>query len=181
MDADKVTELPWETQQTREIINLEGGRKKIILALAVIVAPNVILTAVLLGLILHNQVPQTYSQLPGVPDPLARESSAFLVDFSATKLLTAASWTSTLTSLLPSFAMLLVSFPIAHTIMNASKDKRTDDLPTPYQLSMLLGVLSGSIASLWNWFKYRSWEKRERVNGIAKTSITWLVIVSVLG
>jgi hypothetical protein len=76
---------------------------------------------------------------------------------------------------------LLVSFPIAHTIMNASKDKRTDDLPTPYQLSMLLGVLSGSIASLWNWFKYRSWEKRERVNGIAKTSITWLVIVSVLG
>ncbi|PMD22228.1 hypothetical protein NA56DRAFT_702582 [Hyaloscypha hepaticicola] len=181
MDADKVTELPWETQQTREIINLEGGKKKIILALAVIVAPNVILTAVLLGLILHNQVPQTYSQLPSVPDPPARESSAFLVDFSATRLLTVASWTSTLTSLLPSFAMLLVSFPVAYSIMNASKDKSTDDLPTPYQLSMLLGVLSGSIASLWNWFKYRSWEKRERVNGITKRSITWLVIVSVLG
>ena len=61
MDADKVTELPWETQQTREIINLEGGRKKIILALAVIVAPNVILTTVLLGLILYNQVLRTYS------------------------------------------------------------------------------------------------------------------------
>jgi hypothetical protein len=181
MDANKVTELPWETQRTREIINLEGGKKKIILALAVIVAPNVILTAVLLGLILHNQVPQTYSQLPGVPDPLARESSAFLVDFSATRLLTVASWASTLTSLLPSFAMLLVSFPVAYTIMNASKDKKTDDLPTPYQLSMLLGVLGGSIASLWSWFKYQGWEKRERVNGIAKRSITWLVIVSVLG
>jgi hypothetical protein len=181
MDADKVTELPWETRQTREIINLEGGKKNILLALAIIVTPNVILTAVILGLVFHYQVPQTYSQLPGVPDPLARESSAFLIDFSATKLLTVASWTSTLTSLLPSFAMLLVSFPVAHTIMNASKDNNTDDLPTPYQLSMLLGVLSGSIASLWNWIKYRSWEKRERVNGIAKRSITWLVLVSVLG
>jgi hypothetical protein len=181
MNADKVTELLWETRQTREIVNLKGGKKAILLALAVIVVPNVILTAILLGPILYNQVSQTYSQLPGVPDPLARESSAFLVDFSATRLLTVASWTSTLTSLLPSFAMVLVSFPVARTIMNASKDKNTDDLPTPYQLSMLLSVLSGSIGSLWDWFKYRGWEKRERVNGIARGSIIWLLFVLVLG
>jgi hypothetical protein len=65
--------------------------------------------------------------------------------------------------------------------LNASKEKNTDDLPTPYQLSMLLSVLSGSIGSLWNWFNYRGWKKRERVNGVAKGSITWLVFVSVLG
>jgi hypothetical protein len=57
MDADKVTELPWETRQAHEIVNLEGGKKEILLALAVIVVPNVILTAVLLGIILHNQIP----------------------------------------------------------------------------------------------------------------------------
>jgi len=176
MDASNGNELP-----PREIIDLQGGKKDILFSVAVIVVPMVILTALLLGLIIQNQVPQTYSALPGVPDPLAREPSAFLVDFSATRLLTVASWTSTVSSLLPSFVMVLVSYPVARTILNASKEKNTDDLPTPYQLSMLLGVLSGSIGSLWNWFKYRGWKKRERVNGVAKGSITWLVFVSVLG
>jgi hypothetical protein len=161
--------------------DLQGGKNDILLSLAVIVIPMVILTAVLLGLIAYNQVPQTYSALPGIPDPLARESSAFLVDFSATRLLAVASWMSTVSSLLPSFAMLLFSYRVARTILNASKEKNTDNLPTPYQLSMLLDVLSGSIGSLWSWFKYRGWNKRERVNGVAKGSIVWLVFVSVLG
>ncbi|KAN0095511.1 hypothetical protein V8E51_016222 [Hyaloscypha variabilis] len=179
MNTNKINaQPPWGVRTPG---NLEGGKKDILLSLAIIFVPNVILTAVLLGLVFHYQVPQTYSVLPGVPNPLARESSAYLIDFSATKLLTVASWTSTLSSLLPSFAMVLVSFPVARSILNASKAKRTDDLPTPYQLSMLLGVLSGSVGSLLAWFKYRSWKKRELVNGIAKTSITWLVFISLLG
>jgi hypothetical protein len=176
MSSNSAIRLP-----PRETTNLQGGKKDILFSVAVIVVPNVILTAVLLGLIIHNQVPQTYSELPGVPDPLARETSAFLVDFSATRLLTVASWASTVAALLPSFVMVLVSYPVARNILNASKEKNTDDLPTPYQLSMLLSVLSGSIGSLWNWFKYRGWKKRELVNGVAKSSITWLVFVSVLG
>ncbi|KAH8750642.1 hypothetical protein BGZ57DRAFT_967313 [Hyaloscypha finlandica] len=166
---------------TQMSINPQGAKKDILLSLAIIFVPNLILTAVLLGLVFHYQVPQTHSELPGVSDPLAREPSAYLVDFSATKLLTVASWTSTLSSLLPSFAMALVSFPVARKIANASKNKRTDDLPTPYQLSMLLGVLSGSVGSLWAWFKYRNWKKRELVNDTAKKTITWLVFVSLLG
>jgi len=43
----------------RERINLQGAKKDILLSLAVIVIPMVLLTAVLLGLIAHNQVPQT--------------------------------------------------------------------------------------------------------------------------
>jgi hypothetical protein len=65
--------------------------------------------------------------------------------------------------------------------LNASKEKNTDNLLTPYQLSMLLGVLSGSVGSLWSWFKYRRWNKRERVTRVAQCSIIWLVFVSVLG
>jgi hypothetical protein len=165
----------------RERTNLQGGTKDIVLSLAVIVIPMVLLTAVLLGLIAHNQVPQTYSALPGVPDPLARESSAFLLDFSATRLLTVASWTSTVSSLMPSFAMLLFSYPVSRTILNASKERTTDNLLTPYQLSMLLGVLSGSIGSLWSWLKYRGWKNRDRISGIAKGPIIWLAFVSSLG
>jgi ABC-type spermidine/putrescine transport system permease subunit I len=135
---------------TQMSLNLQGAKKDILLSLAIIFVPNLILTAVLLGLVFHYQVPQTHSELPGVPDPLARESSAYLVDFSATKLLTVASWTSTLSSLLPSFAMALVSFPVARKIANASKNKRTDDLPTPYQhaarrIIWLRGIIVGLV------------------------------------
>jgi H+/Cl- antiporter ClcA len=92
-----------------------------------------------------------------------------------------ASWTSTVSSLLPSFAMVLFSYPVARTILNASKQRNTTHLLTPYQLSMLLGAFSGSIGSLWAWFKYRGWNKREHVNSIAKGSIMLLVFVSLLG
>jgi hypothetical protein len=165
----------------QRLVNLQGGRKDILLSLAIIFVPNLILTAILLGLVFHYQVPRSYSELPDIPDPLARESSAYLIDFSATKLLTVASWTSTLSSLLPSFVMVLVSYPVARTLLDASKDKKTDDLPTPYQLSMLLGVLNSSSGSLWNWLIYRRRKKRELVNAVAKNSITWLVIISVIG
>jgi hypothetical protein len=70
---------------------LQGSKKDIFLSLAVISVPMVILAAVILGIIAHNQVPQTYSALPSIPNPVATESTAFLVDFSATRLLTVAS------------------------------------------------------------------------------------------
>ena len=181
MSSKNTNNLARKPLAPRETINLQGARKDILLSLAIIFVPNVILTAILLGLVFHYQVPQTYFELPGVPEPLARESSAYLINFSATKLLTVASWTSTLSSLLPSFVMVLVSYPIARTILDASKDKKTDDLPTPYQLSMLLGTLNGTFGSLWNWLMYRRRKKRELINGVAKNSITWLVIVSVIG
>ena len=154
MSSKNTNNLARKPLAPRETINLQGARKDILLSLAIIFVPNVILNAILLGLVFHYQVPQTYFELPGVPEPLARESSAYLINFSATKLLTVASWTSTLSSLLPSFVMVLVSYPIARTILDASKDKKTDDLPTPYQLSMLLGTLNGTFGSLWNWLMY---------------------------
>ena len=45
--------------------NLQGAISDILASLAVIVIPAILLTAVLLGLIAHNQVRQTYSALPG--------------------------------------------------------------------------------------------------------------------
>jgi hypothetical protein len=77
--------------------------------------------------------------------------------------------------------MLLFSYPVARIILNASQERKTDELPTPYQLSMLLGVLSGSIGSLWSWFKYGRWAKWEGINVVAKNSIICLVFVSMLG
>jgi hypothetical protein len=154
MSANNTNNLARKPLASRGTINLQEARKEILLSLAIIFVPNLIFTAILLGLVFHYQVPQTYFELPGVPEQVARESSAYLINFSATKLLTVASWTSTLSSLLPSFVMVLVSYPVARTLLDASKDKKTDNLPTPYQLSMLLGTLNGTFGSLWNWLMY---------------------------
>ena len=165
----------------RERQNLQGAISDILLSLAVITIPAVLLTAVLLGLITHNQVRQTYSALPGVPDPQTTESTALLVNFSATRLLTVASWISTVSSLLPSFVMTLLSYPVARSILNASQKRNRAKLPTPYQLNMLLSVLNGSVGSLWSWAKYQRWKRREPINSASKYSIIGLVFVTVLG
>ncbi|PMD35074.1 hypothetical protein L207DRAFT_588563 [Hyaloscypha variabilis F] len=154
MSASNTNNLARKPLASRGTINRQEARKEILLSLAIIFVPNLIFTAILLGLVSHYQVPPTYFELPGVPEPVVRESSAYLINFSATKLLTVASWTSTLSSLLPSFVMVLVSYPVACTLLDASKDKKTDNLPTPYQLSMLLGTLNGTFGSLWNWLMY---------------------------
>ena len=176
MDAATNSRYP-----SRERQNLQGAISDILTSLAVIMIPAVLLTAVLLGLITHNQVQQTYSALPGVPNPQATDSTALFVEFSATRLLTVASWISTMSSLLPSFAMTLLSYPVAKSILNASRNRSRAKLPTPYQLSMLLGVLNGSVGSLWSWVKYRGWKRREPVNSAAIYSIIGLVLVTVLG
>lgn len=166
---------------SRERQNLQGAISDILTSLAVIVIPAVLLTAVLLGLITHNQVQQTYSALLGVPNPQATDSTALFVDFSATRLLTVASWISTVSSLLPSFAMTLLSYPVARSILDASRNRSRAKLPTPYQLSMLLGVLNGSVRSLWSWVEYRRWKRREPVDSATKYSIIGLVFVTMLG
>jgi hypothetical protein len=125
---------------TMERQNLHGASSDILLSLAVITIPITILSALLLGLISQNQLHQTYSALPGVPDPQATDSSALLVNFSASRLLTVASLIFTVSSLLPSFVMTLLSYPIARHILKASAEEKRTELPTPYQLSLQLGV-----------------------------------------
>lgn len=148
------------------------------IACAVITLPMVILSAILLGLVFHNEVDQ--SSIVSVQPPRDNRA-AYLVNFSSTRLITVASWTSTVAPLLPVFVMTLLSFPAAQYVFKSSQQRQTTRLPTPYQLSLYVNLISGSLGSLWQWALYRSRKQRERQPPVIRTTVVGLVIALLIG
>lgn len=161
--------------------NLQGAIPDVLIALSLVSLPMILLTGILLGLVFYYEIKPSRFNLPGVPDPYNTDATAFLVDFSATKLVTVASWTSSTTSLLPPFAMVLLSYPVARSISEASQRGNKDELPSPYQFGLLLELLGGNVGSLWSWIRYRRWRTKERTTSSLRVSFYGLVFVTVLG
>jgi hypothetical protein len=131
-----------------------GGRSKdILFAFGVLTVPMLIFSALLLGLIyhfriVHNSFVSSNLRFNAGYD----ESNVIYVRLSATTLTTIASWSSTLAPILVGCAVTLISYPVARGILLAGQDNKPKDLPTPYQLSLMLRMLAnGSPASLWHW------------------------------
>ncbi|KIX94064.1 uncharacterized protein Z520_10090 [Fonsecaea multimorphosa CBS 102226] len=140
---------------------LQGGIAEVLIACAAIALPMICLSLALLGLIFANQVPPAHSlfqddqaraALPLLTDP----GNAYLVNFSATQLITIASWASSVAPHLPTYLMTLCSYPLARKLLRSSHQDAVDKLPTPYQLTILLELRNGSLKSLWNYFRYSS-------------------------
>ena len=141
----------------------------IALACAAISLPMIALSGVLLGLIFAYQVAPN-------SDP-----GAYLVDFSATRLITIASWSSSVAPFLPGFVMTLLSFPAARHLQKSSEWERSASLPTPYQLNLYLQLLSGGVGALWQWMKYLFWRKREKQVPIIVRLVLGLIFATLIG
>jgi hypothetical protein len=168
-------------QRSKGELNLTGAYAEILMALGIITIPMLVLSLLLLCLIYHYQVKQSPSNLLGPASQTAPDSDAFLINFSATRLITVASWSSTCAPMLPTFAMTLISYPTARRILASSQRREVAKLPTPYQLSLLLGLFTGSLGSLWDWVKYRTWRRRERLVASVSGSVIGLLAVTFLG
>lgn len=137
-------------------VRMKGSNREILLAFAVMTVPMIAFSALLLGLIERYRI----SQNAFVSDKLSfdshnRDSSAIFVNISATTLITIASWSSTLAPLLIASALTLASYPVSRKILLASQNEDTKSLPTPYQFTLLLRMVSNSSPStLWYWAKY---------------------------
>lgn len=146
-----------------------GGRiKEILLAFAVMTIPMLAFSGVLLGLVYSFRVTRN----PFVSNNLAfdteqDDSKAYFVEISATTLITVASWSSTVAPVLVGFAITLISYTVAKGILAASEAQNASQLPTPYQLSLLLRILSsGSASGLWHWLKYTvGWNGKRESQG----------------
>ena len=162
---------------------ITGAYREILLACTIITLPMITLSGLLLGLILRNQVSRnsSISKDLNIPQAVDSDNAAYLVKFSATRLITIASWTSSVAPLLPTFIMTLLSYPAAHRIMSSSQINRTSSLPTPYQLNLMLGLLSGSFGSLWHWIKYALWRQREKQASVVSTLMFGLTVATLLG
>jgi hypothetical protein len=125
-------------------VRMCGRSKDILFAFGVLTVPMLIFSALLLGLIyhfriVHNSFVSSNLRLNTTHD----ESNVIYVRLSATTLTTIASWSSTVAPILVGCAVTLISYPVARGILLAGQDNKPKDLPTPYQLSLMLRMLAG--------------------------------------
>lgn len=100
----------------------------------------------------------------GVSD--IKSSDAFLVDISVTLILTISSWCATVVILIPGLLMTIFSYNVALRWTRHGYQNQTEQLPSPYQFSALIHLLSyGGLASLWRFVQMR-WETRKLAQGI---------------
>lgn len=169
-----------DAQKTRP--GMSGAKGDIYLALACILIPMLGLSGLVIGLVFGYQVERNHD--PNSPlaltQPSDTDNSAYYVHINSTTFATIASWSSTVAPLLVMAAMSLTAFPVARKLRDRSSTDSTD-LPTPFQLSLLLESLTGSIVSLWRLIRYRRWEHRQPVASLVRSSFVILVVATFVG
>lgn len=149
---------------------LEGAIEDITLALLTLTLPMFTLTGVFLGLVYTNKVDNP----PG-------DSSAYYIDYSATRLATVSSWTSTATSLIFPFSATLLAYPIARSFYQRSSAPDPHQLPTPYQLSIMIGLLGGGLGAMWTHMRYFFWKGRPRIPPVVSLAAVGVILFFVVG
>ncbi|THV71581.1 hypothetical protein D6D28_04326 [Aureobasidium pullulans] len=142
-------------------------------------------SAVLLGLVFYYRISHTSSTsntftLSGNKG----ETGVFYVRLNATYLIFIASWSSSLAPILTACAVALGSYPVARKCLKVARLDQPDQLFTPYQLALTLGMTNGAgIGSLWNWLKYLyGWRSKRQTQAGALVSIAALLVsVTFLG
>ncbi|CAI0653324.1 unnamed protein product [Colletotrichum noveboracense] len=102
-------------------------------------------SAVLLGILIKNWIETVDSTSD---DAVAL--GYYIVDFAAARLIFVSSWSSSVAPWLASIMMGLYLFRTAKGLLKRSSTNEMSRLPTPYQLVLLIGLSTGSLAHLWN-------------------------------
>jgi hypothetical protein len=161
-----------------QVQSIGGSTLDIVWALTCLSLPMLVLTAIFLGLVYGYEIssnPDASTDLLGRISSIS-DGSAYYVDYSATRLATVSSWTSTAISFTTTFIMVLVSYPLAKNFMRRSKSGVIDSLPTAYQFNLIIGLLQGGLGPLWEWFRYSVWKGRSK-----QTGLLWIALVTAVG
>ena len=147
----------------------KSARTLILLAFAAVVIPICGIVIALLVVISTHRVDRATGNgifpFNGSDQPCS--APAYLVDFSATTLVIPGTWTSTIANLVAGFLMFLLSFWLARAIKGRSLHHR-NQLPTPKQLSLFIGVVGGGVGPLWDWCLYTFGWRKQRVRRMSK-------------
>jgi hypothetical protein len=190
---------PWEEHSH----GIRGAIWEILMLASIIVLTMSVLSGVLLWAIYKHRLDSTRNTIGGLSttDPfsgfnmsgfLHPETNVIWVNFSATQIVTIASWTSTAAPVLVGFLLSLLGYPIAKSFLENSRKQNARNLPTPLQLNLLITVVgSANVNALWQWFQYRCWnmsnvshEHRKQKHGqagILGIALMGLSVASLLG
>ena len=177
----KFYEYPHNGQVTRG--GIKGGFRNICFTGTAVALPLVVLSIALVALVKVKEVqPNAPSVLFTVPSQA--DASVYFVNISAPTFLTIASWSSSVAQAVTALAITLLSFPVARMIKRSSLYYQDHELPTPFQLSLILGFLqTGGFGALWSWLKYQfGWQgRRVKISGPLKSSVLVTLAVLFLG
>lgn len=147
---------------------MQGRIQEILIAFAVMTLPMLIFSGLLLGLVFHYRITQNdFTSGDLAFDSNQNDPNVYFVRISATTLTTVASWSSTIAPILVGFGVALVSYPVAKGLLTASENHDVAQLPTPFQLSLIVRMISsGSFSALWSWLMYSiGWRGRRERQG----------------
>ena len=90
-------------------------------------------------------------------------NAAYYIRYNPATLAAIASWTSKIIPFITSSSMAVIAFFAGRRILDATRDNKTGQLPTPYQMSILIKLLSGGDAlPLWDTIVYK-WQHHEHL------------------
>lgn len=112
------------------------GLKTITFLFSSIFFPLIAFSIVILWIVFHYRVtPSKFASLSGMQLKANEdETEYYYVNFSATRILFVASWSSTVAPMLVGAIMTLSLFPISRKLFQISRSDNTSRLPTPYQV-----------------------------------------------
>jgi hypothetical protein len=155
--------------------------RNVLWPMTAIILPISLVAGVLIGLICGYRVQTEQSLFQSSANASeAPSSTSVLVDYSATRLVFLASWLSTMAPILASFVMVLWSLPIAQTMRTASAELDAGHLPTPYQLSLIIGVTLASVQRLRRYFEYALFGARPRIPPVLHKAAMMLTLCVLL-
>lgn len=163
---------------------MSGKFTNILIAFTVTTVPMVLLPAILLHLVFAYRLTQNVTaslDLQTSTDVEQSTSTAYYVNFSSTTFVFIASLMSTLASTLVASLMVLYSYPIVSKIVKNSENDGSADLPTPFQLGLLVQLSKGGLGSVWSWAKYSFGWNGKRVKIAKEVSWTGAFLIIAIG
>jgi hypothetical protein len=77
--------------------------------------------------------------------------------------------------------MALLSYPIARALLGSAERGLPEELPSPYQFGLLLGLGGGGIGALWDWLGYMFGWKAGRTRCVPVIKWAAGLLIGVLG
>jgi hypothetical protein len=108
-------------------------------------------------------------------------SDVYLLNVNSNKYLTIADWASSIAMLLPGFLMPLLWYYIARELHRFSMSDEKDNLPTPYQMGILISLRSGSFLDLCGFILYAVRRLRAKQSPLLARSGSIVMVASTLG
>jgi hypothetical protein len=156
-----------------------GGPWEILTAFVVVTFPLTILSAALIGVVMAYRIKQSPSSIPNSSPEV--DNGVYYVNLSASTVALISSYSSTVAPLAAGFAMTLVFYSLSRHIVRDSQKQITTNLPTPYQIGLLITLRSGGVGSLWPWIKYTFTGKIIRhTSGMVKACVAGAIIATLL-